>query len=294
MTKYIHKRNSNGKTYYYLVEKIKGKVKTLESYGTSPPSKYKPQLIKGFSEEELKKIPDESVDLIIIDPPYGINYDTNFRNEESDTIGSISLDNEKIWETFPEVVRECYRILKNDSALYCFSRWDVTERFRAILSKYFVIKNRLNWIKNNWSMGDLNGSYAMQCEDIIFAAKGRHILNDGRSTDALKFDRVAGQSLLHSHQKPIELLNFLIKKSSKRGDCVLDCYAGSGSTIISAVNLGRKSIGIELNDKYLNIVKDRLENECYSKSKGINWIDSNEFTSIANNSNKFNEGNNDK
>ena len=269
---HIRTKNKDGKKYYYLVEKKKGKVKTLESYGTSPPVKYKPTLIKGFAEEELKNIPDESVDLIIIDPPYGINYDTNFRNEESETIGEISMDDEKIFELFPDVVREFYRILKKDSAIYCFSRWDVTERFAAILSKYFTIKNRLNWVKNNWSMGDLSGSYAMQCEDIIFAVKGRHILNDGRSTDVLKFDRVGGNSLLHSHQKPIELLNFLIKKSSKRGDCVLDCYAGSGSTIISAVNLGRKSIGIELNDKYLNIINDRLEKECYTKMKGINWI----------------------
>ncbi len=271
MVNYIKKYNKKGKTYYYLVEKIKGKVKTLEYYKTSPPKKYKPNLIKGFAEKELKQIPDESVDLIIIDPPYGIEFKTNFRNEESDTIGEISLDNEKIFETFPDVVKECYRILKNNSAIYCFSRWDVTERFRAILNKYFDIKNRLNWVKNNWGMGDLTGTYAMQCEDIIFAVKGKHILNNGRDTDFLKFDRVA--NLLHSHQKPIELLDFLINKSSKRGDTVLDCYAGSGSTIISAVNLGRKSIGIELNDKYLNIIGDRLEKECYSKVKGINWIE---------------------
>lgn len=272
---YIQKLRKKNKTYYSLVEKKKMKngwrVKTLESYGTSPPVKYKPTIIKGFAEEELKKIPDESVDLIIIDPPYGIEYNTNFRNEESDTIGEISLDNEKIFETFPEVVSQCFRIMKNNSAIYVFSRWDVTGRFIGLLSKYFRIKNRLNWVKNNWSMGDLEGAYAGQCEDIIFAVKGRHILNNGRSTDFQKFDRVAGQSLLHSHQKPIELMNFLIDKSSKRGDTILDCYAGSGSTIISGVNKGRKTITIELNDKYLNIIENRLEKECYTKMKGIDW-----------------------
>ncbi|KKL06268.1 hypothetical protein LCGC14_2597730 [marine sediment metagenome] len=134
-----------GKSYYTICEKIKvkgiWKIKTRLNLGNSK-ILYKPQIIKGFAEEELKKIPDESVDLIIIDPPYGIEFDTNFRNEESETIGEISLDNEKIFEMFPEVVRQCYRILKNDSALYCFSRWDVTDRFKAILSKYFRIKNR--------------------------------------------------------------------------------------------------------------------------------------------------------
>ncbi|KKL49700.1 hypothetical protein LCGC14_2312850, partial [marine sediment metagenome] len=123
--------------------------------------------------------------------------------------------------------------------------------YKAFIEKYFKIKNRLNWVKNNWSMGDLTGSYAMQCEDIIFAVKGRHILKEGRPTDYLPYDRVSNQSLFHSHQKPIELIDFLIKNSSKRGDTILDCYMGSGSIIISAVNLGRKSIGIELNDKYI-------------------------------------------
>ena len=89
---HIRKVRKDGKTYYYLVKKIKGKVKTLESYGTSPPVKYKPELIKGFAEVELKKIPDDSVDLIILDPPYGIEYYTNFRGEESETLGEISLD----------------------------------------------------------------------------------------------------------------------------------------------------------------------------------------------------------
>ncbi len=259
----IRKKKINGKYYYSLIErvKIKGKWRynTLESYGTTPPIKYEPKIIKGFAEAELKKIPDDSVDLIIIDPPYGIEFNTNFRKEKTETIGEISLDNDKIFKSFPDVVMECYRILKNDSALYCFSRWDVTHKFMAILQKYFKIKNRLTWVKNNWSMGDLTGSYAMQSEDIIFAVKGKHKLNNGRDTDILSFDRVSNQKLLHSHQKPLDLLSFLIRKSSKREDTILDCYMGSGSTIISAVNLCRKSIGIELNDKHIEVAKKRLQ-----------------------------------
>jgi len=280
---HIRTKKSRGKIYYYLVEKKKGKVKTLESYGTSPPVKYKPLLIKGFAEAELKNIPDESVDLIIIDPPYAIEYNTNHRKETPDTLGEISLDNEKIFETFPDVVRECYRILKNNSAIYVFTRWDVAGKFIDILNKYFNVKNSLSWIKNNWSMGDLTGSYASQKEEIIFAVKGRHILKGRRDTDVLKFSRVSGKKLLHSHQKPTDLLDFLIEKSSKRGDTVLDCYAGSGSTIISATNLGRKAICIELNEKHISIIKKRLEEECYLKTKGINWKDLNTTTTIKEN-----------
>jgi len=262
---FIKKSKVKGKIYYSLVEKIKvaGKwgIKTIESYGTNKPKVYQPDIIKGFAEVELKKLDDNSVDLIILDPPYGINYDTDFRKNKADNFGSIDLDNETIFKTFPAVVQECYRVLKDASALYCFSRWDVSQRFIDMLSNYFTIKNNLIWVKNNWSMGDLTGSYAGQYENIIFAVKGKHKLNKGRHPDVLKFDRVAGKELKHSHQKPLKLLDFLINKSSVRGDVVLDCYMGSGSTIISATNQGRRSIGIEFSEKYIKISKDRLRKE---------------------------------
>ena len=258
---YIRKKTKDGKEYYSLVENTKTGIRTIKSYGRTKPVAHQPKIIKGFAEEELKKLPDNSVDLIIIDPPYGIEFNTNYRKEESETIGEINLDNDKIFETFPEVVRECFRILKNKSALYCFSRWDTTDQFKTILGKYFHIKNRLNWVKNNWSMGDLSGSYAMQCEDILFCVKGRHILRKGRPSDFLKFDRVGNQKLLHSHQKPLKLLDFLIQNSSNRGDVVLDCYMGSGSTLISAANNLRKPIGIELSQKYIDVFNERVKNE---------------------------------
>ena len=261
---FIKTSKVKGKLYYSLVEKKKvngkWKLKTLESYGTTKPQTFNPQIIKGFAEEQLKKLPDNSVDLIIMDPPYGINYDTDHRKNKPDHLGSIDSDNETIFKTFPAVVQECYRVMKDNSALYCFSRWDVCQRFVDMLSQYFKIKNNLIWVKNNWSMGDLTGAYAGRYENIIFAVKGKHKLNNGRHQDVLNFDRVAGD-IKHSHQKPLDLLSFLINKSSVRGDVVLDCYMGSGSTLISAANQGRRSIGIELAEKYIKIAEDRIKEE---------------------------------
>ncbi len=259
----IRKQKVNGKTYYSLIERIKKKgkwgYKTIESYGTSPPNNSNIKIIKGFAEAELKNIPDKSIDLIIIDPPYSIEYYTNHRKQQDENIGSISLDNDLIFKTFTKVIQECYRILKDNTALYCFCRWDVSDKFKSIIEKYFVIKNDLIWMKNNWSMGDLTGAYAGQYENILFCVKGKHKLNNGRSPDILKFDRVSNKKLFHSHQKPIKLLDFLIKKSSKAGDTVLDCYAGSGSTLLSAKRLHRKCIGIELDERYIKVIKKRLK-----------------------------------
>lgn len=260
---YTRKQKRNGKIYYSLAERVKTSKgwgsKTLVSYGINPPIFYEPKIIKGFAEAELKKLADNSVDLIIIDPPYGIEFDTNHRKDKPENIGKIDFDDERIFKIFPEIISECYRVLKNDAALYCFSRWDVAGQFIKMIEKYFKVKNNLIWVKNNWSMGDLEGAYGSKYENIIFAVKGKHILNHGRNSDILEFDRIGGKSLLISHQKPLELLDFLIKKSSKQGDVVLDCFMGSGSSLVSAKRLCRQGIGIEIDDKCIEIAKKRLE-----------------------------------
>lgn len=273
---FIKKTKIKNKTYYSLVEKIKvgskWKIKTLESYGQNSPQDFSPTLIKGFAEQELKKIPDNSVNLIIIDPPFSISFDTNHRKNKPDNIGSIEFDDKKILLIFPDIVRELYRILKPNSAFYCFSRWDVCDKFIDIIKNYFEIKNNLIWEKNNWSMGDLTGAYAGQYENIIFAVKGKHKLNKGRHPDILKFDRVAGKKLKHSHQKPTDLLKFIITKSSKRGDVVIDCFMGSGSVGVACKELGRQFIGIELDERYFDIAKNRILKKGREKPQNIKEV----------------------
>src|SRR5690625_5680060 len=99
-------------------------------------------------------------------------------------------------------------------------------------------------------MGDLQGAYAGQYEVILFAQKGRRILNevDGkkRHPDVLEFDRIPSTRLRHSHEKPEDLIEFLIRKSSNEGEIILDPFAGSGTTAAVAKRLGRSFITIEL------------------------------------------------
>ena len=131
------------------------------------------------------------------------------------------------------------------------------EIFKSELQKYFKIKNILIWIKNNWTAGDLKGAYAKQTEFIIYAVKGRHLLNGRRDSDVLKYNRVSGKKQVHQNQKPVDLLEYLIKKSSTKGDTVLDCFMGSGSTGVACNKLGRKFIGIELDAETYELAKKR-------------------------------------
>lgn len=138
-------------------------------------------------------------------------------------------------------------------AFYCFCNCDNVEFFKTEIIKHFKFKNILIWVKNNWTAGDLKGAYAKQTEYIIYAVKGRHILNGRRDSDVLFYPRVAGKKQLHQNQKPVELLEYLIKKSSNTGDLVFDPFLGSGSTGVACLNLNRKFIGIELDEEYFNI-----------------------------------------
>jgi DNA modification methylase len=118
-------------------------------------------------------------------------------------------------------------------------------------------------MKNNWSMGDLKGAYAGQYETILFCQKGRKILNeiDGikRHSDILQFDRVPPNKLNHSHEKPTDLIEFLIKKSSFVNDVVFDCFLGSGTTAVSCINTNRNFIGIEKDWDYCVVANKRIE-----------------------------------
>ena len=81
----------------------------------------------------------------------------------------------------------------------------------------------------------------------------------GFPTDVLEFKSITGKSCLHPTQRPVDLLEFLVKTYTEKSDLVLDFTMGSGSTGVACINTNRKFIGVEINEKYFNIAKDRIE-----------------------------------
>jgi DNA modification methylase len=136
---------------------------------------------------------------------------------------------------------------------------------QPLLERYFTVKNSLIWDKNGVSMGDLKGAYASSYENILFAHKGRRELKpvDGqqRHKDILPFNRVPSCRLVHNHQKLVELLEFLIRKSSNEGDLVLVPFCGSGSEVVAAKRMGRRFLSFELVPEYVAIANERLAKE---------------------------------
>ena len=211
------------------------------------------KLIQGDCLEKMKDIQDNTVDLIITDSPYGFGYQSNMKKNKD---LPMFYDRNTSW--LNEWLYLSNRKLKKDGHLYMFAPVQKIDEFKQKIENFFIIKNILVWDKNAFGMGDLYGQYAPSYEFIIFAVKEQgKKLNGIREKDILRFKKT--KCNLHPTQKPVDLLEYVIKKSSNENDFVLDSFMGSGSTGIACVNTNRNFIGIELDEKYFNIAKERIE-----------------------------------
>ena len=205
--------------------------------------------------EVMKGIPDKSIDSIIVDPPYGIDYQSAWSSDRTRWKKKI-LNDKTPFITWTD---EAFRILKDDSGLLCFTRWDTEQQFRDALTKSgFKCKQQIIWDKVVHGMGDLKGNFASQHENIIFATKGRFIFKGKRPKSIFRFQRVTPYKLVHPNEKPIELLEALVNAITIENDLVLDCFAGAGTTGVACKNLNRNYILIEQEPQYVKIIKDRL------------------------------------
>lgn len=209
-------------------------------------------LMNGDCLELMKTIPDNSVDMVLTDPPYGMDFVSNYRKEK---YSSIENDSDLDW--LNEFSAHAFRVAKDNSAHYVFCSFHNIEEFKRSLSKHFKVKNILVWEKNNTSMGDLRGDFAPKVEFIIFLHKGRRTINGKRDPNIFKFARTQNKN--HPTEKPVKLNEYLLEKFSNEGEVVLDPFMGSGSTGVACANLNRKFIGIEKDEKYFQIAKDRIE-----------------------------------
>ena len=214
------------------------------------------KLIHGDCLEIMNKIEDKSVSLILTDPPYGMNYRSN-RRVATEKFEKIKNDID-ISNLIPEYLKQCYRILKDDTAIYVFCSWHNIDFFKQEFEKYFKLKNIIVWNKNNHGTGDLKGSYAPKHEFILFGHKGRTLLNEKRISDVIDCGKIPSKKLTHPTEKPQEILETFIKQSSKIGDIVFDGFMGTGSCGIACNNLDRIFWGCELDEQYFEMAINRV------------------------------------
>lgn len=244
------------------------------------------ELLKGNCIELMPKIPDKSIDMILCDLPYG---------QTSRNKWDVVIPFDLLWEQYE-------RIIKDNGAIVLFANGMFTAEL--MLSNKEIWRYNLIWEKTQ-PTGFLNAKKMplRSHEDIcVFykkipkynpqksvghprkVSKAEHKIRCKNSTDygehglttydsteryprsVWKFSKDSQKYSLHPTQKPVLLLEELIKTFTDEGDCVLDNCMGSGSTAVACLNANRNFIGMELDEKYYDIAKDRIEK--LQKEKG--------------------------
>lgn len=199
-------------------------------------------------------------DMVFCDAPYGYKYESNYQDKYE-----MLQNDDKILDFIPAI----WGAMKNNCPVYEFCGWQSLKQWLEYFENTSLdLKNVIIWKKNNWSMGDLKGAYAGQYEVILYLNKGRVELNGARDTDIWEFDREPPK--MHPTMKPIELIAYALSKSSKKDDVVLDCFGGSGSTLIACEQTGRKCYTCEIDPKYVDVIIARWEKFTGRKAVKIN------------------------
>lgn len=215
------------------------------------------------SRDYLNHLPDESIDLVVTDPPYkitsrGCSGTTGGMMKTKESMkGNIFKHNAiKMKDYIPQL----FRVLKEGTHCYLMTNHvNLVEMLNTAIESGFHFIKYLIWDKGNKIMGR---AYMSQYEYILFFRKGPFKkINECGTSDLLsipnKKTKENGKNL-HDTEKPIELMKTLIRNSSQPGDRVLDPFMGIGSTAIAAKELGRTFLGNELDEVYHNICYRRL------------------------------------
>ena len=202
------------------------------------------QVIHGDCVQVLQSLPAESIDAVITDPPYLVGYrDRSGR--------SIANDNEPaVLDAFSDI----YRVLKPNSLCVCFYGWNrVDAFFRAWTQAGFQPVGHLVWAK---SYASRVGFLEARHEQAYLLAKGRPQRPEAPLPDVQPWEYTGNVS--HPTEKAVSILRPLVESFCPAGGVVLDPFAGSGSTLVAAALSGRRYVGIELEEKYVQLARRRL------------------------------------
>src|SRR3990167_485420 len=213
----------------------------------------------------MKNIPNESIDLILTDPPYGISF-KSARQTYQEKIKNDGLDE---WQKIlPEFLKYFTKVISPVGCCCCCcggggGKTPVTAIFTMEAIKHMNLIQTLVWRK----FVGVGWKYRPAYENIIILSKAamdyswydisKKMANviEGINQD------IPSNKWQHPTQKPVELMELLIKNHSKPGDVILDPFAGSGATLEAAKKLGRKYIGVEMEERYIEMCNRRLAQE---------------------------------
>ena len=214
----------------------------------------KPLLLHGDCAELLARIPDASIDAIITDPPYFLGLT---RNGKKGCFNDLAIAK----PFYKHLFEEYKRVLTPKGCLYFFTDWKGMAFYFPIMDAILEVKNCLVWDKKSGP----GSYYSYSHEFILFHAPTTFERKVGLNVihNILPFATGAKKTngeKVHPTQKPFELIEKFIKDSTDAGDVILDSFMGSGTTGVACINQGRRFVGMELDEKYFEIARNRISN----------------------------------
>lgn len=245
-------------------------VKKVEGQHERGEIKLSTEIKKGDCRVLIKELPNESVNLVITDPPFGLddiedarvkggqgetqNYTAQLAPEDNSTL-------DQAVQLIDDMAPEFFRVLKPGSHIYIFCSTTYAPFIYKALEKagFECQQSLLIWDKERTTVPSRGYEYASSYEPIIYGWKPpRSKFLESPSSNILRFSPLHASKKLHPFEKPGKLIRFLIKQSSIIGDVVLDAFCGSGRTPLEAKRMNRSAIGFELNNQHYLQAQARL------------------------------------
>jgi site-specific DNA-methyltransferase (adenine-specific) len=223
----------------------------------------------------LKTISDNSINLVLIDPPYIISKKSGMQAGRELVKAGVKHKNLQLsvqtdfgeWdklftiELLNEIVKELFRVLKKGgTVIIFFDLWKISELKTILDEANFKQLRFIEWIKTNPVPINSKLNYLSNAREMALTAVkgGKPTFNSEYDNGIYNFGIQQGNRI-HPTQKSLKLFEELIKKHSNEGDLVLDCFAGSATTTIAAINQNRNFIGCEIDKNYFDLAQQRID-----------------------------------
>lgn len=255
-------------------------------------------ILRGDSKEIIKRIPDNSIDFILTDPPY------NLGQHSTGNIplpGRSAMNNDVAeWDLIDfnpeEWADEFIRILKPTGNLFIFTSYNQLGRWYNCLDHKFDTSNFMVWHKTNPAPKIFKAGFLNSCEMIFTCWNKKHTWNFISQSEMHNFiespicmrpERLSDPK--HPAQKPVAILKKMIEIATNKNDIIFDPFMGVGSMGVAALSLDRRFIGVEIDENYFNAAKKRIDTILHtnkyllqvSNINGYNMPNEEENTSIV-------------
>ena len=215
------------------------------------------------SDDVAKLMNGEKADMVFTDPPYGVSA-SGGRSQTVERDGIRKIANDELRDdNLKNFISSAIAIIplkENGSFYICYDQKTQVEFISAIKENNWIFKKTLVWNKNVFGLSGHKG-YRPKYELIAFGFIGKDYIwyGDNSQADVIDIPRPRERFGNHPTPKPTELIEVALINSSKKSDIIMDSFLGSGSTLIAAEKLNRKCYGMELDEKYCDVIIERWE-----------------------------------